>query len=109
MMIDNLMKRIDLGVLSETLLYGDLPNPTNLSHEERIKAADNALATQLLALHLEDDQLEAVREICFEHQSAVAAVYVELGMQAGVALYRKLRGELPDEELKAQYFTPVSD
>ena len=90
-MIIRIFERIDLSVLSETLLFGSVPEgpaAPGASCEERIRAAEDELLARLEA---DEDAQEAV----FLCMTKVCPIYFELGMKAGVAMYRSLQGELP--------------
>jgi len=90
-MIDKILDRIDLGTLSESLLYGDVFSKTTVaSCEDRLKGVETELQEQLQALCMEEPQNEDVQDIAFQHQARVAPLYFELGMKAGVTLYRQL-------------------
>ena len=86
--VSQIFERIDLRILSETLLYGSVPEePTTFgaSCEERIRATENELLAQLELAANED-----VQEAVFLCMTKVNPIYFELGMKAGFALYRSL-------------------
>ena len=95
-MVDKIFERIDLGVLSEMLLYGNMPEEQaiGLSCEARLKAAETELLEQLKALRLGPGPEEDVQEAVVLFMIKAGPIYMELGMKAGVALYRSLQGEM---------------
>jgi len=97
-MLDTILERMNLGALSETLLYGHEPEEQvafGVSCEERLKDAESELLEQLEDLNLEQGLVEDTQEAVDLYLSKVNPIYFELGMKAGVALYRSLLDELP--------------
>jgi len=91
-MLNQLFERVDLCILSEVLLYGALPEEqeASLSCEKRLKAAESELQQQMDGLGLEPRANEEVQDVFNGYQIKVNPIYFELGMRAGVKLYRAL-------------------
>jgi len=91
-MLDQLFDRVDLGVLSEVLLYGEVPEGStdSVSCEEKLKAAEGEMQKQLDEMDLERRTNEEVQDIFSGFQANIGPIYFELGMRAGVRLYRVL-------------------
>jgi len=91
-MFDQLFERVGLGVLSEALLYGEMPDgqADSMSCEERLRAAECEMQQQLDDMGLEPQANEDVQEIISGYQAKISSIYFELGMRAGVKLYRAL-------------------
>ena len=99
-MLEKILESVDLGALSETLLYGhasEEQSALGASYKARIKAAEGELQAQLGALPLEPSLDDDILEAFYHFLAKANPVYFELGMKAGVALYRNLQGELPAE------------
>lgn len=97
-MVKKIFEYVDLGILSEALLYGCLSEnftSSSATYEQRLKSAEDALLEQLKELQLDSKLDDDVQDIIFQHLVRVNPIYFELGMKAGVAFYRKLQGEVP--------------
>jgi len=91
-MIKTLLERVDLSILSEVLLYGDVPEEQAdpASCEDKLKAAESEMQQQLDDLALEPRTNEEAQDIISGYQAKISPIYFELGMMAGVKLYRAL-------------------
>jgi len=91
-MIDQLLERVDLSILSEVLLYGEVPEgqASSITCEEKLKTAENEMQQQLDDLDLEPRANEEVQDVINGHQAKISPIYFELGMRAGAKLYRAL-------------------
>lgn len=99
-MLEQILERVGFDVLSEMLLFGSIPEEQAIlgaSYEARLKAAEVRLSEQLEGLHLESELDEDIQEAVYLLQAKVSPIYFELGMKAGVALYRSLQDELSTE------------
>ena len=90
-MFDKLFE-LNLGILSEVFLYGDMPEGQAdlASCEEKLKAAESEMQQQLEDLNLESQINEEVEDVINGHQAKISPIYFELGMRAGAKLYREL-------------------
>lgn len=91
-MIDQLLERVDLTILSEVLLYGEVPEEQTgfMTCEEKLKAAESEMQQHLDDLGLDPQVNEEVQDIINGHQVKISPIYFELGMRAGVKLFRAL-------------------
>jgi len=93
-MFETLFERVNLGAISEMLLYNSMPEAYAISTEEcdkKVKANEKELQKQLDSLGLELNLSEKLLEIIYEHKAKTNPVYFELGMKAGASFYRKLQ------------------
>ena len=93
-MADKIFERMNLGILSEVLLFGFVPEgqADTMSCEERLRVAESEVQTKLDDLDLEAQQNREVQDIISWHQARISAIYFEMGMKSGVKLYRELAG-----------------
>ena len=91
-MTEKVFERVNLSILSEVLLYGNVPEEQteSVSCEEKLKAAEAEMQQQLADLGLEPRANEEVQDVINGHQVTIGPIYFELGMRAGVKLYRAL-------------------
>ena len=89
-MSNRISERVDLGALSEQLLFGCLPEKQatafNISWEPKLKDAERELLEQLECLSLEAELNEEIQDIIYLFLAMAGPVYFELGMKAGAAL-----------------------
>ena len=101
-MTEKIFERLNLGALAGMLLYGTSPdehNTTAISYDQQLKQADAELTKQIDGI-LNSHGSEEIQEAVFHHQATVSLVYFELGMKAGVALYRQLQEGLSELSLQ---------
>ena len=91
-MISQVFERVNLSILSEVLLYGEVPEgqADSISCMAKLKAAESEMQQQLDNLGLEPRTNEEVQDIINGYQVKIGPIYFELGMRAGVKLYKML-------------------
>jgi len=96
-MISAMFERLNLHALTDLLRYGTSETELLSSGtcEEREKNSEKEFLDACDALALEPLLTEKIMNICYTHQSETNDIYFELGMKAGVALYRKLIEGIP--------------
>ena len=101
-MISQMFERLDTGVLSELLLYGTSTSvASDDTCEQRMRESTKEFLEKYNALGLDPHLAEDITDIFYVHQGETNDIYFEVGMKAGIALYRKLVEGIPADALSA--------
>jgi len=101
-MISEMFERLDTGVVTELLLYGTSTSVASEDTcEQRLQESTQQFLESYKALGLDPHLAEDITDIFYAHQGDTNAIYFELGMKAGIALYRKLVEGFPADAQNA--------
>ena len=97
-MISDMFERLDTGVLAELLLFGTSTSvASDDTCEQRMRESTKEFLESYNALGLDPELSEDITNIFYQHQGDTNDIYFELGIKAGIALYRKLVEGLPSD------------